>query len=176
MITGAVPLFDPHPLWFEFIFTTSNWLYPSPPYQCHTPQIWGSFYILFALLCSHTANMKLFKKSLLGNMRSRIDLDSYSQFTAKWNWVSVHETFLIGLRSETKWWLFNSAPDACIVTEQCMWQYASILLKACGSPLMGIFYVQREWINFLLSTSPSYIIILKARGTMTIALHTLGCL
>lgn len=80
------------------------------------------FFILFALLCLHTANMKLFKKSSPGNTRSGIDLESCSLFTSEWKSCSIQETSLIGFRSETEWWLYLSAPDTCIVTEECMWQ------------------------------------------------------
>lgn len=117
-----------------------------------------------------------FKKSLLGNMRSRIDLDSFSQFTAKFNWLCIHETSLIGLRSESKWLLYNSAPDACIVTEPCMRQYETLLLKA-SKCLVGIFYAKGEFIHFFyFSSQHLFKIILKSRGTMTLELIILWCL
>lgn len=125
-------------------FSLSSFSQPPADYIHHlaisaTPRIWASVYILFSLLCLHTASMKVFKKSLLGNVRSRIDLEIYSQFTAKWNWLTIRETSLIGLRSETKWWLYNSAPDACVVTEECTWQYSFFSSKNTCFPVCGHF-------------------------------------
>lgn len=137
-------------------FSLSSFSQPPTDYIHHlhisaTAQIWASlFFILFALLCLHTANMKLFKKSSPGNTRSGIDLESCSLFTSEWKSCSIQETSLIGFRSETKWWLYLSAPDTCIVTEECMRQRSF-----CFKTPISIC-VQRSWNEVCFSPGCSY--------------------
>ncbi len=59
----------------------------------------------------------------------------------------TQETFLICLRSESKWWLYSSAADACTGIEQCMWHYTSFI-KACV-PLVGVFNVKGNDTNWV---------------------------